>query len=329
MKSEEKDFEQTSALLSRSQVAVYPIDVKGLKIASIFNADDNGCGGCQATSPLMVTRNINRGISDFGDHNYGEHSTMNELADGTGGKAFLNTNDFSAAMGKALDDGGNYYTIAYAPTDSRWDGGFRQIEVKLSEKGYSLSYRKGYFAQEIKEPSGSKPMQLALLHGGPEPTQIIFTTRVLPVSAATEPSAAPNNKLGDGANAPFRRYRVEFGVAPEQLQFSQTADGNRHVTLEFAVAVYDNEGKLVDTIDKSIQANIIPAAYAQFQQSGVPYQEEVSVPAKGEYTLRIAMHDVGADQVGAVEIPVSAVRDLPPAEVVVTAPASAPKQTKP
>ena len=165
-----------------------------------------------------------------------------------------------------------------------------------------------------------------MLHGGgPEPTLIIFSTRVLPVGTVPEAKAAPDNKLGGAAKAPFRRYRVEFALLPQQLKFTQTPDGNRHVTLEFAVAVYDRDGKLMDSIDKSIQANIIPAAYAQFQQSGVPYQEEVSVPTKGEYYLRIAMRDVGADQVGAIEIPVSAVRDLPPAEVAVAASASAPK----
>ncbi len=303
--SQEEGFDQTSALLSRAQVAVYPIDVKGLKIPSGFTADDKGFGDTAATL---------QAISDFGDHNFAEHSTMNELANRTGGKAFINTNDFSAAMGGALDDGANYYTIAYSPSDPTWDGRFRGIEVRLRQKGYTLRYRKGYFAQEVKEQSGSKPMSAAMMHGGPEPAEVVFSARVRPASAAQETTAAPNNQLGSGAKGPFRRYRVEFAVAPEQVKLNQTPDGHRHAALEFAVCVYDKESKLVDSIDRSIQADIVPDAYAQFQQNGIPYQEDVSVPTQGEYSLRIVMHDQTTDHVGAVEIPVASVSGLQPLE---------------
>jgi len=287
VKSQEKGFQKASALLSRAQVAVYPIDVKGLKSASFFSATENGCANC--------TGGPEQAIQDFADHNYGEHATMLELADGTGGKAAINTNDFSTAMRKALDDGANYYTIAYTPSDPNWDGKFRPIEVKLRQKGNSLSYRKGYFAEEVGDPSGSKPMQLALLHGGPEPTQILFSTQVQPVGVLPETAVAANNKPGAGAKGPYRRYQVEFSVDAKSLLFTQSADGHRHVALEFMAYVYRAEGAPENTVGRSMKL-------------------DVSVPTRGTYSLRLAVHNVGDDHVGAVELPVASVSRLAPLE---------------
>jgi len=46
--------------------------------------------------------------------------------------------------------------------------------------------------------------------------------------------------------------------------------------------------------------------------AGVHYEQDVSAPAKGEYFLRIAVHDLNRDHYGAVEVATSAVRNLTP-----------------
>ena len=42
------------------------------------------------------------------------------------------------------------------------------------------------------------------------------------------------------------------------------------------------------------------------------FHQEISVPVKGQYYLRTAIHDMVSDNVGAVEIPVAAVARLDP-----------------
>jgi hypothetical protein len=42
----------------------------------------------------------------------------------------------------------------------------------------------------------------------------------------------------------------------------------------------------------------------------VRFRQEISVPLKGEYYLRSAVHDQGSDGVGGVEVPVAAVAGL-------------------
>jgi hypothetical protein len=42
--------------------------------------------------------------------------------------------------------------------------------------------------------------------------------------------------------------------------------------------------------------------------NGLPVMQEIAVPAKGNYFLRIGVHDLGDDRVGALEIAVDEVR---------------------
>ncbi len=334
--SKNKEFQETIALLSRNQVAVYPIDARGIasdpSVSAANIATSSGLNGRPAVGGTTLENMITTG-----EKQDDERAMMYAMADKTGGKAAVNTNGLRQAVEDAITNGSNYYTIAYSPSNANGNGAFRSIQVKLKEQGYNLSYRKGYFADDTDALGGAKggvasagnsashAMALALTHGGPTPTQLMFTARVLPVSAATEEKLAPGNKAGSGDKAPYRRYRVDFAIDPRAISFNLTPDGNRHAVLEFVTHVYDAEGNLVDSIGSSINANVIPAAYAQFQQSGVPYHQEVSVPAKGEYFLRIAMRDAGADHVGAIELPVASVRDLPPVEAAVAAPGSVAK----
>ncbi len=316
--SQDKQFLETEALLSRSQVALYPLDVKGLKLSTIFTGADDGCGSCPANSIAAVLHGITNTSNAFGQKNFDEHSTMNSLADNTGGKAFINTNDLTDAINKSIDDGANYYTISYTPANTNWNGDFRDIEVKLRRKGYEISYRRGYFAQDVDilgnttDLISSSAMRIALVHGGPEPTQLMFSTRVLPVSADTEPLVAANNKANENAHGPYRRYQVDYSINAREVRFLQGLDGNRHETLEFVTCVYNADGKLVNSIGNSIITSVTPAEYAQFRQTGIPFHQEVSVPAKGEYYLRIAIHDVEANLVGAVELPIASVSTLQP-----------------
>jgi len=330
--SAEKEFYQTTALLSRGQVAVYPIDARGLATISNFNAANvatsTGLSGRQG--PASTT--LEKDLITYGEQTTDEHATMYAMADDTGGKAAVDTNGLRQAVEDAIADGANYYTIAYTPTDSNWNGAFRRIQVKLKQQGYSLSYRKGYFADDPDALGSSKgdlaaaaapvssAMRLALTHGGPQPTQLMFTARVLPVSANTESDLAPGNTAGKVGKVPYRRYRVDFAIDPRAIHFTQGADGNRHETLEFVTHVYDAEGNLVDSVGTSIKTTVTPAEYEQFRRTGLPFHHEVSVPAKGDYFLRIAMHDVEADQVGAIELPVASVQGLQPMAAAASSP---------
>ena len=140
------------------------------------------------TPPPKISRgnNVHNGaaqlVSDkraFDQKTFDDNATMYQMAIDTGGHAYVNTNDIAKSIDSALSHGANYYTIAYTPTDPNWNGNFRTIQVKLAQQGYTLAYRRGYFADDpdtlpknstapgSTAPAASDAMRLALLRGGP------------------------------------------------------------------------------------------------------------------------------------------------------------------
>ena len=325
--SSEDEFRETVDLLSRSQVAVYPIDARGLMTTPMLSATQTG--STMNRTPSGFANANSKWFQQTND----EHGTMQQMAEATGGKAFVNTNGLKEAVEKAIESGSNYYTIAYSPTNRKWNGGYRKIQVKLDRPGVALAYRRGYFADDPDAPAhkdqaqNPKPdpnqysaLRAAMLHGGPEPTELIFAAGVRPASTDTEAALVPGNQAIKKVSGPYRRYAITFMANPREVNWTVAPDGVHRCTLEFMTFVYDGDGTRINVQVNGIGAAIPEAQFASFQKGNIKYLQQISVPAKGDYYLRLGMRDVSSDHVGAVELPVAAVAKLPPIPVPLPAP---------
>ena len=143
----ESQVRRVIARLARAQVAVYPVDCRGVQASPTTLSEYIG-----RTPANGKPVHFNADKSSF-EHNMAyEHFTMERLASSTGGRAFFNENDLTKATAKATEIGSNYYTITYTPSNAKWNGDFRKIEVKLARQGYTLAYRHGYFADDPDSP---------------------------------------------------------------------------------------------------------------------------------------------------------------------------------
>jgi VWFA-related protein len=323
----EDEFRETVDLLARSQVAVYPIDARGLMVNPTMSATQSG------STMIRKPNGFANANTKFFQQTSEEHGTMEQMAQATGGKAFVNTNGLKEAVEKAINAGSNYYTIAYTPTNRKWNGDYRKIQVKLDRPGVALAYRRGYFADDPNAPAqknqaqNAKPdpnqysaLRAAMLHGGPEPTELIFLASVRPTSTDTEPALVPGNQTVKKVSGPYRRYAVTFITNPKELNWTVTPDGAHRCTLEFMTFVYDGDGTRINVQYNGVGAAIPEARFASVQNGNIKYVQQISVPAKGDYYLRLGMRDVDSDHVGAVELPVDAVAKLPPIAVPLPAP---------
>ena len=322
------EFRETVDLLSRSQVAVYPIDARGLITPPMYSATQSG------STMTKKTNGFANANTKFFQQTSGEQGTMEEMAQATGGKAFVNTNGLKEAVEKAINAGSNYYTIAYTPTNGKWNGDYCKIQLKLDRPGVALAYRRGYFADDPDVPAqksqaqNTKPdpnqysaLRAAMLHGGPEPTELIFAASVRAASTDPEAELVPGNQAVKKVSGPYRRYAVTFMANPKQLNWTVAADGAHRCTLEFMTFVYDADGARINVQYNAVGAAIPEARFASVQNGNIKYVQQISVPAKGEYYLRLGMRDVASDHVGAVELPVAAVAKLPPIATPLPAPA--------
>lgn len=329
--SMEEEFHETINLLSRSQVAVYPIDARGLMGTSMLDASNSGAKYANPRNPGAFGKDQAKIFQQTAE----EHGTMLEMAKDTGGKAFINTNGLKEAVEKAVDAGSNYYTLVYSPTNKNWKGDYRKIDVKLAQQGYTLSYRRGYYADdpEAKVATTRKdaaatavpfdPMRSGMQFGGPEATQILFRANIRPAEDKTEAELAKGVQGAPRTAGPYRRYVVYFVADPRAITAAETSSGSYHIDLQFLSFVYSSDGMLTTTAGKRVVADLPAAQYKELMQTGVRYKQEISVPAKGEYFLRVGLQDVASQRVGALELGIDAVSKLKPLA------AEAPPKSKP
>jgi hypothetical protein len=254
---------------------------------------------------------------------------MRSVAEATGGKAFINSNDLAGSVQKAMADGSNYYTISYVPTRPPQNGYYRKIKVETDHKGVSLAYRRGYYSFDHSKQSQASadkaakddaalhdPLNAAMMRGAPAPTEIILLISARPTSAAPEPTAAPENSVEPKVKGPFRRYTVRYNVAADNLNCPATPDGMHHCSLQLLALVYDSYRGLVNTQINGVKLSIPPARYDSILSHGIELKQEISVPTEGgTYFLRTGVKDVNSGRIGALELPIAEAAKLTPVSV--------------
>jgi hypothetical protein len=269
-----------------------------------------------------------------------EHETMYAMAEDTGGEAFVNTNGLTQALTKAVEEGSNYYTLTYSPTDTQWDERFRTIKIKVSEPSAKLTYRNGYFAVNPNDRNQTtaqsaatalaptNTMSSAMMHGGPNPAEILFDVRIRPSSTPPEPQiiatnqSNPDPKMQGMLTGPFKEYSVDLIPNARAVSCLPGADSNFHCAIEVWTFVFDPNGDKLITASNRLHSRLTPAEYSEMQRGMMKFHQQISVPVKGQYYIRTAIHDMVSDNVGAVEVPVAAVANLEPLQQLAEAPAS-------
>lgn len=312
------ELHDTSSLLSRAQIAVYPIDARGLMVSPTMSAEN---ANPNLTKPGAFARSENR----FNNKTNDEHGTMNDMAQDTGGVAFVNTNNLAEAVQSAIAAGSHYYTLTYVPTDPKWNGGYRSIRLQLNKSsahgGETLAYRRGYYAVDPDTPhaGGSAPslasspdaLHAAMLHGAPSATEVLFKVAVLPASQDAEPAALANNSPDPKAKGPWQRYMVQFAADTRDLLHQDPADGKDRFSVDFVTLVYDADGNRINAIASTISATPTPQQIESLHKSGLQLRQQISIPLKGDYTVRLVVSDQLATHLGAVEIPLASIKNLP------------------
>jgi hypothetical protein len=273
------------ALLAKSRIAVYPTDVRGLQSrgVDVTNSASEAGEWTKAQNSQNYGNLLGQQTAGYAD----ERKTMKDVADQTGGEAFMGTNDLKRAMQRSLDDGSTYYTLAYTPDKIDPETAFHRIEVKVDQPDTKLAYRRGYYSTGQKAPAvavGAAALRGALQPGMPPATMVFFTATVLP------PDATHND------------IRIQYVVNPNTITFEDVPDHKKRIVLDCIAIAYDKEGHEVghasDTLDGAIQA----AAYETVMARGVPAKQEMTLPA-GVYNLRLGIMDRASQQIGTLDVP--------------------------
>ena len=312
---EQIENQRLTNLFLGSRVAIYPVQASGLnQVPGLNMGGDNAFSGPAASAQQIAT---------FGSAS-DQVFAMQQIAEDTGGRAFLYTNHLAEAVSTAAADGSHYYTIAYRPTNARDDGSFRTIRVKLAQRGLQLAYRRNYYAGDSHAPPrraaagvtvAPDHLRSAMVHGAPEATEIIFSARVRPVDTTLEDRPVegnvPSSKPGV-FKGPYRRLQVDLAVDLHPLTVRRTVDGQIVLSLQYSTLIYDSDGLLLNEAGITRRQTFTVQNFNKAVRTGVAYHQQISVPAKGNYFVRIGLRDLTSDHIGSLELPVDAISTLPP-----------------
>jgi hypothetical protein len=162
----------------------------------------------------------------------------------------------------------------------------------------------------IKHPKGG--FEAAMQLGVAPPTEVILTAslavddKVVKLSRDT-PLPEDNYLEADYKTMPFHTYTVQVQAEARAFRLTRTADGRRQGLVELVTIVYDQTGGRVNSLVTRAALNLAEAQYRKLLAEGLPFRQQIAVPAKGNYFMRIGVRDVASDRIGALEIPVDEV----------------------
>ena len=143
---------------NRSNVSFYPVNALGLVAldkplnkdgilegeAQILVTEGKATPGSIARVPLRADQQIVSSRSE----------NLRALAENTDGLAVVDTNDLDKGMKRVVDDLTSYYLLGYYATNTKLDGKFRKITVRVRRPNVDVRARRGYRAatrEEIEE----------------------------------------------------------------------------------------------------------------------------------------------------------------------------------
>ena len=263
--------------LSRANIAIYPVDARGLLPHAPPVIEDAG-SYVASLNPRSLSEARPAGLS-----------TMQELADETGGRAFVNTNDLSGAIRKAMADSVVTYTLGFY-VESQWlDGKFHDLKVRVDRSGLDVRYPKGYFAlKDIPASDRQNNLQTALR----SPLEFAAIPLLAQIDKVSEPM--PNS------------LRIAVHMNIQNIQLAESGDLRKGM-VEIYLFQQDAAGLTIDQKRQKLSLSLTKEDYAAYLKSGISFQESVQ-PKNGLATLRILAGDPSGDAIGSLIIPVTHIK---------------------
>ncbi|HWF12125.1 MAG TPA: VWA domain-containing protein [Candidatus Acidoferrales bacterium] len=288
--------------LTDAQVAVYPMDVRGLQAQQSLSASQNvSLPETRLTGPAIADR-LNVEDADLQQ----TLGTMDEIAQDTGGKSCKNGNDLSGCVMTALKDSSSYYEMSFYPSKANWDGRFHKIVVKTSRSGVKLVYRRGYYALDAaslaKQQQPSDHLRQACAD------QLPSTTLPLTVQPLT-PSQYGNAQGG-------LHYMLMISAAG--LSATQTGD-SYNLNIRVADCEFANKATVFRFNEREMPKTVSSELFRSWQSTGIP-DNVALMPSSDTQRIRLVVLDVASGLTGAIDIPV-----LPSEIAKATAPIVPPK----
>lgn len=217
---------------------------------------------------------------------------MAELAAGTGGAFFHNSNALAEGFQKLTKQPEFIYVLGFSPQNLKLDGTLHALKVSVkSPTGLTLQARRGYYAPlhaSDPEESGKEEVREAMFSRDEQ--------RDIPVDLNMQffKSSAVNAKLSVIARVDLR-----------PLHFRK-AEGRNLDRLTVVAGLFDSNGNYVSGTEKTVEMRLLDQTLATLPASGISLKSNFDL-MPGDYSIRLVVRDTEGQMMtarnGAVRIP--------------------------
>jgi VWFA-related protein len=267
------------AAATRANVSIYSVDPRGLagfedaaEIGSLPDDPSLGLGTLALQREMELSQD-----------------SLRVLSNETGGFAAVNRNDFSTSFARIIQDNSSYYVLGYYSNDTRRDGQFRGVNVRVKRPGLEVRARKGYVAPRGRPPAGTPPPSLKASAEMRDALNSPIAVSGLPMSVVAAPL------LGAKPNA---SVLVALEVEGSRLKFKDEG-GTFSNDIEVVIMAADEKAKIRDGARDVAQLRLKADTHAAVMRYGVRILRRLALPP-GRYQLRIGARESGGGLVGSV-----------------------------
>jgi VWFA-related protein len=269
----------------RSNLAIYTMDMRGLQALVAQNASLRGVSAYSGQATLNALNS-----------NFTTQETLVTLASDTGGRAFLDSNDFSKIFKGVQQDTSTYYLLGYHSTNLARDGRYRHIVVKTSVPGVKVDYRRGYYAPADYKHSTQDDKERQL----EEELASELPATDFPLYLGVAYFRLEGNKFF---------VPISLVVPGSQVPFVRSSDRDK-ATLDVIGMVLDNEHHPLNRIRDTVKLAV--STSTDVQKKNVQYDTGMSL-LSGKYHLKFVVRENQTGRMGSFEtdIEVPDLKSLP------------------
>jgi VWFA-related protein len=293
---EDNQVELRSAINAavRAHVSIYPVDTRGLQ-AVVPGGDATRASG--RGTQLFSGANVRGQFTQMA----ASQDTLGSLASDTGGRAFLDSNDFAPAFERVQRDMSAYYLIGYATSNVAKDGRFRTIKVRVKRPNTRIEARNGYYAdrdfQHTARTDRATQLQDQLFSAIPATDLPVLVTSAYYRLAAD-------------------RYFVPISVAVPGSAIPIPAEKDKDkMALDVLGFVRDEQGRPLGRLQQTL--TLPPGSTGTVAAKQILYTTGVELPP-GRFDIKVVVRENTSGLMGSFEAPV-VVPELKSAPVKVSA----------
>ncbi|HZR29233.1 MAG TPA: VWA domain-containing protein [Terriglobales bacterium] len=277
-------YERTFQMMNQANIAVYPVDVRGLVNFGYGNASAPSKSMSSATFATGGSANIMASSALEATN----HTNIDDFAKMTGGRAFYNTNDLAASVAQASSDASDYYMLGYYLARKVDRAGWRKLKVKVEYPGAHVMARSGFFVT----PATLTPQM--------DRTYDIKAALYSPLDSTTLPIGV--RWLGIVGSDPTKR-KVKYAMLALPKTISVDASNPDHFSVDIVVLAKRPDGSdAADTTQTLVGSQVKPEDLPKLTQRPFVHQGELELPP-GDYNVRFVMRDNFSGNIGSLSAP--------------------------